>query len=370
MGMNQTKDVELTTFTTDFNETFGIMICFDGLFEKPGVTLVREKHVTSMINSAAYSDNWPFLAGEYMHKFHFVHFPSPCSSIDNFSAPSAEAGWSYALDVNVLVASLPISTSYAGTNIFFGRNEQLSTYMTEYRGSKIIIGVVPRNGAKCIDVLVQENGLQKYSAYGSKERTFMTDYALNSTTTKSLFDSSNKQEQMGLQKNQFIYHNRNFKCTISVMWKNGNITEAPNFQLLGYSGPDSYTIASVNNYVEMCGLVLCSSQVSGRCENPTQLDDAAKITFVSLNIVATSNANTSVTIPTTLNSELLSFTSSEFSYSNFITEVHGKDVNVIEMNLKKPSSNLISFGIYTLPLRSKPMGVDAKTYNSLVNTIN
>lgn len=272
------------------------------------------------------------------------------------------------MDVNLLAASLPFNATSVSSNIFFGRNGDLSTYIMDYGFSKIIIGAVPKNGAKCIDADILDTALPKYSAYGPKETVFATEAVLNSTTTKSLFNITPELHQNSLkdlQKNNFHYSDTNFDCSISVVWKNNNVTVKPNYKLLGYSGITSYTIASINNYVEMCGLIMCSKKQDKYCEIPPEFEDTSKITIISLNIVAISRKNTTVIVPITLNDELMSINAAKFSFSSFTSNVNGHGLNIVEMNLKKPTDNLVTFSVLTLPEKSTPMKTNYPPLNLL-----
>lgn len=55
---------ELSTFTTDFGVTFGMVICFDILFKTPAIDLVREKNVTNILFSTFWFGQLPFLTGK------------------------------------------------------------------------------------------------------------------------------------------------------------------------------------------------------------------------------------------------------------------------------------------------------------------
>lgn len=63
--MNITDEPELATFETDFGVTFGTFICFDILFEKPALQLVREgvKHI---IFPSMWFGELPFLTGKFV----------------------------------------------------------------------------------------------------------------------------------------------------------------------------------------------------------------------------------------------------------------------------------------------------------------
>lgn len=65
-GINTTREPELSTFTTDFGVTFGMIICFDILFKQPSTNLIKEMNVTEIIFSGAVFSEFPFLAGKYL----------------------------------------------------------------------------------------------------------------------------------------------------------------------------------------------------------------------------------------------------------------------------------------------------------------
>lgn len=81
MGTNKTEHPEIVTFATDFNVTFGHLICQDLFNEKPTSNFVKNSSVTDVVVTTRWYDTRPFVqALEY------------------------QAGWSYASDVNLLVA--------------------------------------------------------------------------------------------------------------------------------------------------------------------------------------------------------------------------------------------------------------------------
>nr|XP_018906892.1 PREDICTED: biotinidase-like [Bemisia tabaci] len=62
------RPTEISTFKTDFGVTFGMLICFDILFEDPAIRLLQETHVKDIIFTSAWYSKLPFLYGK--HKFY------------------------------------------------------------------------------------------------------------------------------------------------------------------------------------------------------------------------------------------------------------------------------------------------------------
>ena len=83
-AFNSPKEPDLCTFKTDFGVTFGMFICFDILFTEPSVRLVKEKHVTDIVYSAAWFSEMPLLTGKRGRTFTALPFSvSPQNSTSN-----------------------------------------------------------------------------------------------------------------------------------------------------------------------------------------------------------------------------------------------------------------------------------------------
>lgn len=62
-GIRKTGNADLTTFTTDFNVTFGIIICFDIVVSTPAVDLVN-RGVKNFIMPTMWYSELPFSTGK------------------------------------------------------------------------------------------------------------------------------------------------------------------------------------------------------------------------------------------------------------------------------------------------------------------
>ena len=64
-GFSTTPVAEISFLDTDFGVKFGIFICFDLVFEKPSVKLVKEWGVTDIIFPTAWFSELPFFTGKF-----------------------------------------------------------------------------------------------------------------------------------------------------------------------------------------------------------------------------------------------------------------------------------------------------------------
>lgn len=56
------------TFKTDFGVTFGIITCFDILFDEPARRIIYDKNVTDILFPTAWLSEMPFLTGKNLLK--------------------------------------------------------------------------------------------------------------------------------------------------------------------------------------------------------------------------------------------------------------------------------------------------------------
>jgi len=63
-GFSTTPEAEISILDTDFGVKFGIFTCFDLMFGKPAVQLVKEWRVTDILFPTAWFSELPFLTGK------------------------------------------------------------------------------------------------------------------------------------------------------------------------------------------------------------------------------------------------------------------------------------------------------------------
>lgn len=92
---SQTTIADRSTFTTDFNVTFGLIICFDIIMETPAIDLVK-RGVRNFIMPTMWYSELPFLSSKQQLLFiHSIHFWWNCkywSIVENRSSSAAIMG--------------------------------------------------------------------------------------------------------------------------------------------------------------------------------------------------------------------------------------------------------------------------------------
>lgn len=118
-SLNTTLTPDISTFTTDFNVTFGLFTCFDILFETPALALTRQ-NVDNIIFPTMWFSELPFL-----------------------TALQAQQMFSVATNVNFLSsgANSPVRGS-GGTGIFQGVHGPVIYDYVETGGTKVYIAEV------------------------------------------------------------------------------------------------------------------------------------------------------------------------------------------------------------------------------------
>lgn len=115
---------EISFFDTDFGVRFGTFVCFDILFDKPSVDLIRLHGITDVVYPIAWGSGVPFHTATQVH-----------------------SGWAHALDVTMLAAGLnDIDYGSTGSGLYRGRNGIMDSVFYGDRQSKLIVGRVPKRG--------------------------------------------------------------------------------------------------------------------------------------------------------------------------------------------------------------------------------
>lgn len=249
----------------------------------------------------------------------------------------------------VLTASLSSSLAVLGTNIYFGHRESTQSYVKNYGFSKIIVAPVPKDRSVPQQPYpTMFNNLIAYSPSAQKEFIFLVEHKIKEVTLKSLFAPNNQPTAT------FQYESIGYACNISVAFVDTH-SHWPNYKLLAFSGLTNFSINALNNYVEMCGIVLCADSFDNLCHLPPRFKDSSQILFTSVNISAISYAPDEVRIPSTLTSNLTALSNSNFIFSSYTSNLAGKSVNVVDMKLIRPTADLVTFGIYKLIRSTYPI---------------
>lgn len=120
-GINITSWSDAVTFETDFGVWFGTFICFDLMFERPALQLVKQG-VTDFIFTTMWFSELPFL-----------------------TAAQIQQAWAYTHNVNFIASgsSYPEIGS-TGTGVFAGKRGRIITVMNHDAESKLYVAQVPK----------------------------------------------------------------------------------------------------------------------------------------------------------------------------------------------------------------------------------
>lgn len=120
-GISITDTPDISTFTTDFNVTFGHFICFDVLFKTPAMSLMKNPLVTDIVYPTMWFSELPFL-----------------------TAVQTQVMWAHKNQVNFLAAGAgnPMSGS-TGSGIF-SRDGPIKTIMSGNKLRKVFVAEVPK----------------------------------------------------------------------------------------------------------------------------------------------------------------------------------------------------------------------------------
>ncbi|CAB3360106.1 Hypothetical predicted protein [Cloeon dipterum] len=313
-ALNTTTESDISIFEA-FGARFGMVTCFDLMFQHPAVTLVRKYGITDLIFPTAWIHELPFLTG-----------------------PQAQASFAYGNHVNILASEYNVpEEGHSGSAIILGRNpngEYIAT-ITQEITSMLLVATVPTdtNGPSNNK---QENGIIK--GQGKSKGLRMN---------KNLLFTEDKLEDytaVPLPKNSLDSSieacNNNFCCLLTFSINKMDIFNF-HYQLMVFDGVRTHMEGRYETEMQVCALVACSDDTKAGCSKPPSDSSYSSVTeFNKISIQATFKSN--VTLPNTLNSQtLLPFQLSDYNFNvnqqNFFT--------VIER--AEPIINIHTFGIYS-----------------------
>ncbi|XP_014489018.1 PREDICTED: vanin-like protein 1 isoform X2 [Dinoponera quadriceps] len=319
---NITRIPEIVTFDTDFGVTFGTFICFDILFKIPALLLTRIHQITDIVYPTAWFSEMPFL-----------------------TAVQTQAGWSFAEDVNLLVAGYnnPPRGS-TGSGIYLGRKGIGKAIMSPTLHEEVLIYKVPKMKKK-----TESNQQASHSTdgqgnffHGKKHvhdelRKKREDNTVASDRLKLLRDKIDSFDTLPLEGNstRTICQN-DFCCDFTVeMLK---IDPTTKYRLAVFNGVRSFY--AINGSVSACGIMQCSNQSIESCGSTEE----SETVFGNIDISTTFHNYKNVLImPSILDSQLYPFKVTDWSYGEHTHEDHVH----VSISLINKKNNLLTFGLYS-----------------------
>ncbi|XP_045135531.1 biotinidase-like [Portunus trituberculatus] len=232
-------------FTTDFGVTFTLQICFDILYESPGVANV-EGGVRDVVMSTAWMDELPFL-----------------------TAPQMFRGWSAGLGVNLLVANYHNTRKgMQGSGLFPGASGQLSSYTYDHHhsGSTLLVASLATNTSTGHSTRVSrsrkdlfEGGEQHRGAQQKPQPQEMVFKHEDLSRYNHLL-----LEEAASPITASLCHNDGLCCSVTYTFL-GNTSTTEHYMLLAYSGLVEKGGGVYSMYTQVCSVVFCLSDEVNSC---------------------------------------------------------------------------------------------------------
>ncbi|KAK1136449.1 hypothetical protein K0M31_001000 [Melipona bicolor] len=315
---DNTEIPEIVTFDTDFGERFGTFICFDILFAVPALNLTRIEGVSNIVYPTAWFSETPFL-----------------------TAPQTQFGWSYAENVNLLVAGYhDPEVGNAGSGIYLGRNGIANVSMTRDPEYRLLISRVPKTKHRKT-VMEQESPNERKEREDQKTEGNESSKKVDTIDWIRLLRDNVKAYRTSLLKyhrNEVHLMSTDFRCEVEAEM------EIDDSSPIRYNAVYFDDIRKFGTRVEagvrLCGLVQCLNNSVESCGFAAR----SNTTFSSIKVTATFlnyDYPKILAIP-----NVLDYSFRPFDDWSYVENTHGAETNVT-ITLNKPMKNLIAFGIYS-----------------------
>lgn len=262
--------------------------------------------------------------------------------------------------MNLLVAGYNSPQEYGGgSGIYAGTQGPLVVLMPQQASTKLLIATVPKKAfqesessehknIKNISLILPKD---EHISGASNEMKFLQDKTVSSATIQPLGTNLSFRGD-GVAQNQLSYSSNGFSCNVEVNWRN-NAGEKNhnNYKMIAYSGDRNFSTVS-RNHIEVCGLIWCDQEKpDSACLLPDFDIKNSSVEMRSVKISAKSyNSVISIPIPSTMSSSMYPLDVSKFTFhSSVMKDEDNQEFYSIEMILKEPVIDLMTFAVYKLP---------------------
>ncbi|XP_039437734.1 vanin-like protein 2 [Culex pipiens pallens] len=315
-GTNVTYEPEFVTFETDFGVTFGVFTCFDLLFARPALELVK-RDVRDFVFPAFWTSEPPFLTAVQIFE-----------------------GWAYANNVNLIAAGTNYDPAGAtGTGVFNGRNGAVFSLMTGEETKKLYAVRVPKiRGSFTPKPEPPSDGLYSGRMHGKfLENIRMGSDHLDRFTTMQI-NPERYHDKIGQ-----IICNGEFCCDYSA-----TVTVLPDRELTHhyrfavFDGVRTFQ-GYADAHVSICGVITCRNESLASCGLPMN-ENSNYLEFNEIVIAGRFIANGTLAMPNSLDDMLHSLDTDRYRfYSVWNSSTNQQNV---QLTLVDTVANLQTFGIY------------------------
>ncbi|XP_053679231.1 vanin-like protein 2 [Anopheles nili] len=324
-GTSVTATPELISFETDFGVRFGVFTCFDILFAAPTLELIKQG-LRDFVFPAFWTSEPPFLTSTQIFE-----------------------SWAYATNANLITSGTNYGPSGAtGTGVFNGRNGALLTHYTGQPTRALYTVKVPKSGTKdvnsryhsdtsdVLEVPMVETSGHRLPGYELENVRMGRDF-LEQFTTIQL--NPVRQHDLISQ----IICNGMFCCdfTVSLMMDT-TLQPTHYYRLAVFDGVRTFQ-GFADAHVSICGVIVCANQSITSC-GLLLPKNSGYMQFSAISISGQFIANGTLAMPNTLDMRMYSYDTSYYTFTSQIN--HTSNIQLVNMNLTSPVSDMQTFGIY------------------------
>jgi len=245
---------EPITFTTSFNVTFGMFICFDIMFQQPQSDLVQKYNIKNLV----YSTEWVNVNYAY--------------------AREIQQSWSRLNGANILAANIGMASFFSGSGVYSNGNV-LNSFVnpTMAPATQLVMARVPKDptpSMKNIDKQYVNNDNQDDSSILISTSSISTQNIKIKSSPLTLVGSpvSINFTMITFEPNvnlntpvTITAQNNDINCQFtysSTRYSSSNTNTPPLFSLIAYSG-------NFNNFfnAQICAVSICGGETEDTCMN-------------------------------------------------------------------------------------------------------
>lgn len=319
VGTNTTYLPEIVTFETDFGVTFGLFTCFDLLFARPPLELVK-RGITDFLVPAMWTSEPPFLTAAQIYE-----------------------SWAYANDVNLIVSGTNYDPSGStGTGVFNGRNGAVFSFMTGKPTRQLFPIRVPKITHDMRDATthraLDSNDTVSGRLHGKLlENIRMGQDFLERFTTMQI-NPVRQHDQIGQ-----IICNGDFCCDFSVQLSVIPDREYTHYYRFAvFDGVRTFQ-GFADAHVSICGIITCRNSSLTSCGLPMH-ENSNYIEFREIVIAGRFIANGTLAMPNSLDDMFHSLDASRYQFYSTVDYVSNQQN--VQLTLSSTVANLQTFAIY------------------------
>ncbi|XP_059480890.1 pantetheinase-like isoform X3 [Neocloeon triangulifer] len=315
-ALNLTDISDISVFDA-LGARFGMITCFDLMFQQPAVELVKTYGVTDIIFPTAWIHELPFLTG-----------------------PQAQAAFAYGNQVNVLASGYnEPEAGHTGSGIYLGKTAgDLFATIEQNVTSKLVVAEVPTQiSQKLKTQIVNRNNIERNGINPFAQKP-VENYML--ITEDNLQDYTAVPVPKNMLKGTIQACDNMLCCNLTFEILNKDVFNF-HYQLLAFDGIRTHLVGRYETEMQVCALVACADDTKLSCSNPFTASSYSELTeFGHIKIEA--EFKSTLLWPNTVDADTmlpLSRSAYDFQVDN--------TTNLAVLERSEPITNVHTFAIYS-----------------------